>query len=301
LKVFQKSAGRALCAVLVFSFLLGGFPPVVRSGDLGLVDGLWVMKKVDEVYEGDDVQEDLHLILDKTGDRAGNPRFMDVRWLKKDFGKEKGLIIHFIGPRYVAGVTLSMTIKPYMDDDRWLYFPEANLIRRVAAADRYTNFMGTDFSYFDLSEREPDEEKHTLLRIEEFGGAPCYVVETVPKNSVDYAAYASKITWVDKDRFLKLRIEYYNREGKLKKRYDPGKWQKIDGIWTPTVLVMDDVLGFHKTIIERSNIRYNQGIGKEYFLAQNVDCVVYRDGKFSLIPFDQRPTLAWQKKRKALK
>ncbi len=282
--------------VVLSCALCGLFPRVGHTGDIGLTDGLWVMKKVDDVYEGDDVQEDMHLILDTTKSKGGRPQFMDVRWLKKDFGKEKGLIIHFLSPDYAKGVTLSMTIKPYMDDDRWLYFPEANLIRRVQARDQYSNFMGTDFTYYDLSEREPDEENHKLLRMEDLKGVTCYVVETTPKELVPNA-YTKRITWVDKDRFLKMRIQYYHGD-RMQKQYDPDKWQEISGIWTPTLLNMEDFMADHKTIIERKNIRYNQGIKSDFFLPQNIDCVVYNEGKFSLIPFDQRPTRVWEQQIK---
>ena len=70
-----------------------------------------------------------------------------LRWLQKDYGKKDKVVIHFIGPEYVAGVTLLMEIKPYQDDDRWLYFPENNIITKIKAEDQHTNFMGTDFTY----------------------------------------------------------------------------------------------------------------------------------------------------------
>ena len=301
MKSFSRMLGWALCAVMVCSPLLLACPTVARAREVGLVDGLWVMKKADEVYEGDDVQEDLLLTLEKTAPNAKTPPVvMEVRWLKKDFGRDKALIIHFLSPAYTAGVTLNMRIKPYVDDDRWLYFPEAKVVRKVMASDRYSNFMGTDFTYYDLSDREPDEENHALLRIEEFNGTSCYVVETTPKDPHDLF-YAKKVTWVDKDRFLKLRIQYYNKQGKLKKQYDPDGWQKIDGVWTASRLVMDDVLNLHRTTIVRSSVRYNQGVSDEYFLPQSIDRVTYADGKFGLIPFEQRPTRIWEGKPKKQK
>ena len=59
-------------------------------------------------------------------------------------GNSYGLI-HFIAPDYAEGVTLSMEIRPYHDDDRWLYLPADNVIRRIVAQDEYSSFMGTIF------------------------------------------------------------------------------------------------------------------------------------------------------------
>lgn len=266
------------------------------AAKIGLIDGLWVMKKVEDRYEGDDIQEDMSLTLERTGRRSGNSRHLDVRWLQKDYGKEDKVVIHFIGPDYVAGATLLMVIKPYLDDDRWLYFPANNIITRIKARDQHTNFMGTDFTYYDLAEREPDEENHQLLKIEELNGRLCYVVESTPKESSN-DGYSKKITWVDKERFTKMRIKYFNKAGRFSKQFDPDKWEKISNIWTARQLVMEDFSMGHKTIIDRKSIRYNQNISAEYFLPHNVDCILYEDNLFSLLPFAQRPTMVREKNK----
>jgi hypothetical protein len=267
---------------------------------IGLIDGLWVMKKVEDRYEGDDVQEDMYLTLERTGIRGGKPRHLDVRWLKKDFGREDKVVIHFIGPEYVYGATLLLEIKPYVDDGRWLYFPERNLISKINAKDQHSSFMGTDFTYYDLSEREPDEENHKLLKIEELNGRLCYVVETTPKEGV-HDGYSKKITWVDKERFTKMRINYFNKTGRFQKQFDPKKWEKISGVWTAHQLVMENFIKGHKTTINRKNIKYNQKLVAEYFLPYRVDCVQYKEGKFSLLPFDQRPTKVGKKANRSEK
>ncbi|HWR97644.1 MAG TPA: outer membrane lipoprotein-sorting protein, partial [Candidatus Methanoperedens sp.] len=284
------------------AILVAAFPAIESRGPLaagiGLVDGLWVMQKVEDRYEGDDVQEDLFLTLSSTVRTGERPRDMEVRWLKKNQAGGDKLVVHFLEPNYAKGVTLLMLTKPYVDDERWLYFPDPNLIRRVTAVDEHTNFMGTDFTYYDLSEREPDEEVHTLLRIEQIKDVTCYVVETTPKAPVS-GGYAKKVTWIDKDRFLKMRIQYFHKTGQLWKQYDPEQWVQIDGVWTPLLLTMENFLQQHKTVIKRANVRYNQKIAAAFFEPRNVDCVQYRDGRFALLPFEQRPTRVWENKKKA--
>lgn len=284
----RKPASNRVAALIAAATLAAAAAAPVAAAEVGLVDGLWVMKKVDERYEGDDVQEDLLLTLEKTGTRDPSPQVMDVRWLQKDFGKKDGLIVHFVAPLYTKGVTLNMEIKPYLDDERFLYMPQANLIRRINAKDQHTNFMGTDFSYYDLSEREPDEENHKLLRIEQLGDVLCYVVETTPKEVVA-DGYSKKLFWVDKDRFTKMRIQYFNRAGRLWKQYDPQEWRQIQGIWTPMRLVMVDLLRAHRTTIERRGVRYNQKPDDAFFRPQNLEGIRYKDGEFAILPADQRP------------
>lgn len=291
----RKPASNRVAALIAAATLavLAAAAAAPAAAEVGLVDGLWVMKKVDERYEGDDVQEDLLLTLEKTSFKEKNPQVLNVRWLRKDRGRSDALVVHFVAPLYAQGVTLNMEIKPYLDDERFLYLPKANLIRRIHAKDQHTNFMGTDFSYYDLSEREPDEENHKLLRIEALDGALCYVVETTPKESA-LDGYSKKLFWVDKDRFTKVRIQYFNRAGKLWKQYDPQDWRQLQGIWTPMRLVMVDQLRMHRTTIERTNVRYNQKPDDALFLPQNLAGVRYQGGKFALLPPEQRPKHAPQ-------
>lgn len=299
MKTFHKLSGRALSVFLLFELLTFVLPGNARAGDVGLVDGLWVMKKTEDRYTGDDVQEDLRLSLWRTlGGKAELVQDMDVRWMKKKFGTEDRLIVLFLAPKYAVGVTLLSFIKPYLDDERWIFFPEGPIIRRIRAADEYSNFMGTDFTYYDLSEREPDEENHKLLRIEKFQGVNSYVVETTPKGPVG-PGYARKLYWVDSERFIKLRIRYYHPNGRFWKQYDTFDWQKINDIWTPLKVTMEDYMREHKTVIDRTNVRYNQKVDANFFQPQYVDCVIYKDGAFALIPFEQRPTKIMEDRRKA--
>lgn len=285
---------RVLAVLGTLTPLLARAPASAK--DVGLVDGLRVMQKVEERYDGDDVQEDLLLTLTRTGSGADEPvATMDVRWLRRDFGKEDRLVVHFIRPKFAKGVTLLNVVKPYVDDERWVFFPEGPIIRRVHAQDEHSGFMGTDFSYYDLSDREPDEENHLLKGIEQFQRRDCYVVETTPKGHVG-AGYSKKIYWVDAERFTKLRIRYFDSQGREWKQYDTEGWREIDGIWTPLKVSMVDRPRRHKTVIERTNVRYNQGPAKDFFQPQFVDCVLYRDGAFTLLPFEQRPTRVLESK-----
>ncbi len=293
----MKIRYRAGCVLCLSAAIL--FSSMGATREMGQIDGLWVMEKVEDRYTGEGVQEDMHLTLDWTGKKSSRPRTLEVRWLKKDYGENEKLIVHFIEPEYARGTTLLQDSKNHADDDRWLFLPELKLIRRIKARDEYTNFMGTDFTYYDLAEREPDEENHKLLQSEEFQGTQCYVVETTPKKPLGQG-YSKKISWVDKERFIKLRIKYFNKAGQLRKQYDPGEWREIDGIWTPVRLVMEDFLSNHRTVIERTNILYNPPTKDELFFPHNVDRIVYRDRVFSLLPAEERPTKAWQGYKKAV-
>ena len=40
------------------------------------------------------------------------------------------------------------------DDDQWIYLPAMQRVRRIAASEGSSSFMGSDFSYDDMSSRD---------------------------------------------------------------------------------------------------------------------------------------------------
>jgi len=233
------------------------------AADVGLLDGLRVMRLAEERYKGNDRREQLTITVYREH-RPDKKRVMSVLWFEKDLGKEDKIVVHFTAPKDVAGTNLLMHVLPYKDDDRWLYFPQEKIYRRIRARDKNSTFMGTDFTYDDLAEQEPEEENHVLLRIEPCGATTCYVVESTPKDLAE-AGYGKKQSWIEKDHFLKVRIEYWDLGGRHLKTYTAEKPVEVGGAWLPTRLVMRTDHSAQNTIVERTGIKLNVGLQEELF------------------------------------
>lgn len=237
--------------------------------EFGLVDGLWVMGRAEDRYKGNDRTEKLTITVYRDH-RPDKKRVMSVLWLEKRYGRgEDRIVVHFVRPADVAGTNLLMHTLPFKDDDRWLYYPQDNIFRRIRARDRNSNFMGTDFTYQDLAEREPEEDTHKLLRIEEYEGVPCYVVESVPKDRRD-AGYGKTVTWVEKNHFVKVKIEYWDLGGRHLKTYKADRIVDVDGVKFPTRLTMRTDHSRQNTIVERGEISLNVGLKDDLFQPQRL-------------------------------
>src|SRR6056297_989203 len=49
-------------------------------------------------------------------------------------------------------------------DDQWIYLPGLGRVRRIAASEGDSSFMGTDFTYDDMQSREVGADSHRILR-----------------------------------------------------------------------------------------------------------------------------------------
>ena len=47
---------------------------------------------------------------------------------------------------------------PKKEDDKWLYMPAMKKVRRISGASKNEYFMGSDFTYDDMGDRNVEED-----------------------------------------------------------------------------------------------------------------------------------------------
>ena len=153
---------------------------------------------------------------------------------------------------------------PGKDDDRWLFVPAIKLVRRIAADDSRSSFVGSDFTYEDVSGRNLAADTHTLTGEEVLGGKTCYVVESVPKQAKG-AEYRRKVSWIDKGTFLPLKEDYYDRRGEIYRIFTGDRVEEASGFPTVVKRTMVDVKKGHRTEVTFESVAYNVGLSEDLF------------------------------------
>jgi outer membrane lipoprotein-sorting protein len=201
--------------------------------------------------------------------KAGKTREREVLQYEKSYKGAKGfdqkMLVFFEFPADIRGTGLLVYtyIDPKKDDDRWLYMPALKKIRRIAGESKNEYFMGTDFTYDDIGGRGVDEDNHKLLGMEEVGGVKCYKVESVPIEPENL--YSKRVAWVLPDKWVAIRVDFYEKKGALLKTLTASDVRQVDGIWTPFKLEMNNFSENHKTILEIKEVKYNQPIDENIF------------------------------------
>ncbi|MDR3167680.1 MAG: outer membrane lipoprotein-sorting protein [Treponema sp.] len=147
----------------------------------------------------------------------------------KDGSRGSRTIILFRQPAAVANTRFLTMENAGGADDRWIYLPSLDKVRRIAASEGSGSFMGTDFSYDDISssDRDADLDTHRLIREETLSGRNCYVIESTPKDS-SYQ-YSKMVLWIDKENLVTHKIDLYDRRGNHVKVLEILKLQEIQG------------------------------------------------------------------------
>ncbi|GHV24774.1 hypothetical protein AGMMS4952_01010 [Spirochaetia bacterium] len=138
-------------------------------------------------------------------------------------------------------------------------------MRRIAASENSSSFMGTDFSYDDMSlmSRDTAKDTHTILREETLNNAVCYVIQSIPKDSG--FQYSKIIMWIDKRSNVTYKCEMYDKRGALSKQMEMGAFKDIQGRLTPTQITIKTVSAGTSTTIFVDIMKYDDPIPESVF------------------------------------
>jgi outer membrane lipoprotein-sorting protein len=180
-------------------------------------------------------------------------------------------VIVFQSPANVKGTRFLTMDTASGGSDRWIYLPSLSRTRRIAASESGGSFMGTDFSYDDISsmDREVDLDTHTLVREETLNGNSCYVIQSVPKDGS--FQYSKTISWIDKANFLMYKSEMYNRRGELVKVMEMSNFSDVQGRLSPMQTKVSTVGAGSSTTIYMEIMKYDDPIPEGVFTTAYIE------------------------------
>jgi len=234
-----------------------------------------IMEKVDARDDGDNIISNMEMILI---DKRGKKRIRKIRSLTKDKGEDSQRIMFFQKPADVrnTGFLTYDYDDPDKDDDQWLYLPALKKSKRISTSDKSGSFMGSDFTYSDMTSRDLEDYDFALKKEMEVNGHKVWVIESTPrtKKVIKETGYTKGMAFVRQDNYVVIRAINWVKKGKKLKFMDMKGLELIDGIWTTTELHMTTKKGKkteHKTILKFSDIKYNQNLGEDIFSVRRLE------------------------------
>ena len=204
-------------------------------------------------YQGNDGKAKVKMtITDKKG-QTRNREFIILRKDLKDGGDQK-YYVYFLKPADVRKMVFMVHKHTDInkDDDRWLYLPGLDLVKRIAAGDKRTSFVGSNFLYEDVSGRNLQEDIHEIIETND----NYYVVKIVPKipDSVEFSYFNVSI---DRKTFVPMKMDFYDKKSKLYRIIESKKIETIQKFPTVVKSVVSDLNTGSKTVMEFTDVKYN--------------------------------------------
>lgn len=266
---------RALLGAWVLAVLLLFMSGAVASA-AGQSDGSPL--SVDEIvnhtnrvsyYQGADGRAQVSMTIVDSQGRKRYRKMTILRWDQPGPGTEgkadtycgqQKFFVYFHRPADVNKMTFLVHKHLDRDDDRWLYLPALDLVKRIAATDKRTSFVGSEFFYEDISGRHIDEDVHELWKTTK----NYYVLKNTPKDpdSVEFSYFT---LWIHRKTFVVVKTEYYDKQGKKYREYTAKEVKVIQGYPTVFKATMADLRTGGHTQLSYGSVKYDLGLPETLF------------------------------------
>ncbi len=266
---FKRNYKQPMCKMIIplgllLVFMAAFFCMQTASASSQAPQAREVMERVDRRDDGNRSIADMRMLLI---DRNGSQRSRSLRTFGIDQGEDRCSLMFFLAPGDVKGTGfLSYDYDIAGTDDQWLFLPALKKVKRIASSDKSGSFMGSDFSYADLTKRRLRDYTYTFYEKQPevvIYGKKCWVIESVPQNQsvIDETGYIKSVVFVRKDNHVVVRAINYLEDSNDVKYFDIKKMKLIDGIWTALEIHMTRKKGgktIHRTILTQDNVQYNK-------------------------------------------
>ncbi len=261
----KKTVWLGLC-IAALTLTSGAFLQVVMAQDLTVQE---IVEKTNRVayYQGKDGRAQVLMGITDSQGRKRHRQFTILRWDESPTA-EKGTqytgdqkyYVYFQRPADVNKMVFMVWKHLDRDDDRWLYLPALDLVKRIASKEKRTSFVGSHFFYEDVSGRNIEADVHELAQTTK----NYYVLKNTPKEpeAVEFAHFTM---WIHRGTFIPVKIEYYNDRGEKYRVYEALKVDTIQGYPTVTQSRMKDLRIGGETLLQYRDVQYDIGLPEDIF------------------------------------
>ena len=243
-------------------------PAIARADDVPDVEEIVHRANLAAYYQGADGRAEVQMTIT---DRQGRERERRMTILRFDqaetddiedfaYRSPQKYYVFFRRPADLNRTVFMVWKHLDTEDDRWLYLPSLDLVRRISATDKRNSFVGSDFFYEDVSGRDIDLDEHELVEVTD----DYYALRSTPKDPdlVEFAWYES---YIHKSTFIPVQVNYYNERGERYRQADALRVETIDGYPTVTRARMQSLAAGSQTVMEYRSVEYNVGLPEDIF------------------------------------
>jgi hypothetical protein len=211
-------------------------------------------------------------------DSRGRERVRKIASVSKlfDNGETEKRLIRFLSPADVKGTGLLTFDYENKDDDMWLFMPALRKTRRIVSTEKAKNFMGSEFTYADMTPPILDNFTYELQGEEEVAGTKCWNIVMIPINEdvADENGFSKRISFIAQQDYVIRKAIYHDLDGELHKELAVENVREIDPQhhkYRPTRMVMVNLQNGRKSVLNVDEIQFNPDVKDEFFTTRYLE------------------------------
>lgn len=262
--MLQRVSKKKVALVLLFSLQYDAvFADVGKANEAAPQAGLEIMRELKQRDEGwGAASVELAMILENPAG-SQSERKLRVSLLEVEGDGDKTLTV-FDEPRDIKNTAFLSYSHALQPDDQWIYMPALKRTKRISSANKSGPFMGSEIAYEDISSFEVEKYDYSYVKDEIVDGVDCFVVELIPK--YEHSGYTRIRYWVDKDRYIPIKIDYYDRANQFLKTQTFLDYQlHKDKFWRPERSEIENSQTDRRTILHWNDYDFNASLSESNF------------------------------------
>lgn len=214
------------------------------------------------------------------------PRVLTLQTIHKDYGetdrdvRSLDVVLEPIRDKGMCLLTYSYFASG-KDTEIWIYMPALSKIKKMVSSSQGSetgSVFGSEFSMEDAVGRKYSDYTYKYIKEGTFDKRPVWVIESLPTEERKKKSYYSKIvSWIDKERFIILKENKYDRHGKLYKQLTNRNIEKVDGVWIVKKNVMNNISSKKVSSFEVIKLGLNVEIDDEFLTQRPLEDFTYRE------------------------
>ena len=264
----------------IFSVFCGAILVSTMCKANDALTGAKILEKNEHNHNYQDCVADAELLTSGGKRKPGKKNFQWWRKLKSD-QKSHDILTRFSSPAEIKNEAILILEKAGEENEVFIYLPKFKKVRRVETRSQNSSFMGSDFSYSDVSAIHGDDweikkEKNEDCPFDPSAEKKCFVLDLTPKTEKVKlrTGYKQIKMWIRETSFTTDRIHYFDSDGKLIKQLESGDAKLLDEAnkrYFSHKMIMTHLISGQKTEMNFSNVKFNVKVNEKIFSKQHLE------------------------------
>ncbi|MEH6345918.1 MAG: outer membrane lipoprotein-sorting protein [Bermanella sp.] len=174
------------------------------------------------------------------------------------------------------------------DSESWLYLSALGKVKRIASGSsddqEPTAIFGSEFSTEDMESGKTDEYRYKILQQGLYAGRSVWVIESLPKPArLSKTDYSKILVWVDKERLLPLKMQTYDKRGKVYKRLLFKNIVNIQGYWLARDVTVLNLKTLRLSNMKTEKIALNRQVSEQFLTQRTLTDFAFREKELAVL------------------
>jgi len=285
---------RSILMMSYVTVMLAGIAQAAMAADArGIMDKAINLEDGDSQYSRQTVATCKYAVKDNRIACTEQPRIKVVEATRKDYGaakKDQKTVMIIQQPAAEAGIGFLQYDydEPGKDSDQWMYLSALGKVKRIVSGSddepKTGSLFGSEFGYEDIEKRHLDDFNYKILREESYQGQACWVIEAVPTpEHARKSNYSKSESWIDKQRYLTLKVQLYDRRGQLAKQMVQSDFVQQQGVWIARKLNMNNMQSRRISTMKLEHVSLNVPVDDELMTQRTLTDNAFRERSLAQI------------------